>query len=343
MSTPDSSPLIPPAWLRPILDAHTSAETELITEMAKRLRVGLGSDDWATLRAGDTAGFRRKVDRILSGLADATEPAVVTALARSYGSGYGTQAQAPDTLTRRVLGTLRASWGNTRTSATRAWNNTIAAGRTAPDKLTRRRTVQRALDRVADQGITASQDNKGRRMSLPAHVEQVIADAAHHAGVSGFLSRLVGRGDDLVIVTRSPHPCPVCEPWEEKVLSISGRSRRRPSLATARDEGLFHPRCRHTIFHWERGFEWPPNSIERQPGSYEAEQRQRTIERTIRKYKRRKAAAVDDVARMAAGRKVRQWEAELRRHLAAEGLRRSRQRERTDFGHSRPLTHALGA
>jgi hypothetical protein len=79
-----------------------------------------------------------------------------------------------------------------------------------------------------------------------------------------------------------------------------------------------------------------------QPGTYEATQRQRDIERHIRSWKRRQAAALDDVTKAKAGAKVKQWQAELRRHLAAEGLTRSRQRERTDYGHTPSIKHAHG-
>ncbi|HEY9367559.1 phage minor capsid protein [Streptomyces sp.] len=338
----DSSPLIPASWLQGVIDAHTNAEAELIAEMAKRLSKGLGSDDWARLRAGDTAAFKRRVNAVLGTLAADTEPAVIDALTRAYGRGHGSVAPAPERLTRRVLGSLRAAHAGARTSANRAWNNAVAVGRAAPDEASRRRGVQRILDRLAGKGLTAARDHN-RNMSLRPLVEQVLGDAAHEAGRLGFFARLRSRGSDLVIVTRSPHPCPVCEPWEEIVLSVGGKARGIPSMATARDAGLFHPRCRHTVFAWQPGFVWPPNSIERQPGTYEAEQRQRTIERHIRSWKLRQAAAMDDLTKAQAGRKVRQWQAALRQHLATEGLTRSRQRERTDFGHSRPLTHAHGA
>jgi hypothetical protein len=133
-----------------------------------------------------------------------------------------------------------------------------------------------------------------------------------------------------------------CNPWEHKVLSVSGTDKRHPSLSIAREAGLFHPRCRHTLYRWYPGFVWPPNAIKHRPGTYEAEQRQRDIERQIRSWKRRQAAALDDVTKAKATAKVRAWQAELRRHLAAEGLSRSRQRERTDFGHTPSIKHAHG-
>jgi hypothetical protein len=65
------------------------------------------------------------------------------------------------------------------------------------------------------------------------------------------------------------------------------------------------------------------------PGTtYEDTQRQREIERHIRRWKRVQAAAMNDVARRKAGAKVRAWQAAMREHVAAhEHLRRKPQRE----------------
>jgi len=52
---------------------------------------------------------------------------------------------------------------------------------------------------------------------------------------------------------------------------------------------------------------------------YEIRQKQRYIERQIRKWKRREAVALDEDARQAARRKVQAWQAEQRRHLAMAG------------------------
>jgi hypothetical protein len=202
--------------------------------------------------------------------------------------------------------------------------------------------ADRIMQQAAGRGVTGYVDAYGRNWGLTSYVDQAVQHAAGGAAIDGFTARLAAEGDDLVIVTESPHPCPLCTPWEHKVLSVSGADTSRPSMATAREAGLFHPNCHHTIFKWAPGFVWPPNSLHHLPGTYEATQRQRDIERHIREWKRRRAAALDPLTEAKAKAKVRQWQAELRRHLAAEGLTRSRQRERTDFGHTRPLKHAHG-
>lgn len=64
------------------------------------------------------------------------------------------------------------------------------------------------------------------------------------------------------------------------------------------------------------------------PKGYEAGQRQREIERKIRQYKNRSAAATTPEARTAANAKTRQWQTAMRDHLTAHpDLRRLRARE----------------
>ena len=65
----------------------------------------------------------------------------------------------------------------------------------------------------------------------------------------------------------------------------------------------------------------------RDPAGYEAGQRQRQIERSIRAWKRRQAVALDDAAARVASAKVREWQAALRAHVDANDLRRLTRRE----------------
>jgi hypothetical protein len=74
------------------------------------------------------------------------------------------------------------------------------------------------------------------------------------------------------------------------------------------------------------------------PGTtYEDTQRQREIERHIRRWKRVAAAAMNDDARRAANAKVREWQKAMREHLAAhEHLRRKPEREQVQTATTQP-------
>ncbi|TDB86281.1 hypothetical protein E1264_18475 [Actinomadura sp. KC216] len=330
------------AQVETITEMHRQWETTTIKLLADRIRVGIDADDWPARQAADLARIRRDLDRTVRRLADLAGPEIEGMISEAYERGHGAPP-APDrapSLARRVLDAMRALWARLTGRTARAHQAAILAGQRAPAGQ-RRAVVQQALNRTADRGLTVARDERGRALSLVPQAETILQTAAGNAAMDGYLDRLTAEGEDLVRVTRSPHPCPVCEPWEDRILSVT-TSTEYPSIATARRAGLWHPRCRHTIEQYVPGRPRHQHAIDHKPGTYAQEQRQRVIERHIRDWKRREAAALDDVAAQLARRKVRQWEAALRTHLAATGLQRSRMRERIDFGHSRPLRHALG-
>jgi hypothetical protein len=341
---PSASPALADglAHVETVVAMHSDWETTTLRFMADRIAVGIDHPDWPRQQAARLAEIRRDLDRTVQRLAEVAGPEIVDMIAVAYERGHGTPPADDRTpgLARRVWDAMRDLWHRLTGNTVRAYQRAVTVGTHAPDGQ-RRQAVQRELNRAADRGLTADRDARGRAQALVPRVQTVLQTAAGNAAMDGYLDRLTGAGENLVRVTRSPHPCPVCEPWEDRILSVTP-SPDRPSIAEARAAGLWHPRCRHTIDLYVPGRLRHPHAIVHKPGTYQQEQRQRAIERHIRSWKRREAAALDDVERQLARRKVRQWQAALRAHLAATGLQRSRMRERIDFGHSRPLKHALG-
>lgn len=105
---------------------------------------------------------------------------------------------------------------------------------------------------------------------------------------------------DLVTASNAPRECPLCRPWEGKVLTISGpdgahavevehaiedgrtvRVNVAGSLDAARRAGLQHPNCRHSVSAYTPGITRTDNATS-DPAGDEAGQRQRAIERNIR-------------------------------------------------------------
>lgn len=96
-------------------------------------------------------------------------------------------------------------------------------------------------------------------------------------------------------------------------------------------QGAFHPNCRHTLATYFPGVTRlpPPADEETAKRNYEAEQRQRYIERQIRRYRRLEAGSLDDANRAKYKAKVREWTERLKQHLADNPqLRRERRREK---------------
>ncbi|MCI3271401.1 phage minor capsid protein [Streptomyces cylindrosporus] len=241
-----------------------------------------------------------------------------------------------------------------------------ASGNVLLGTTTRRQAAQRALDQFAQRGITGFVDQSGRSWDMASYAEMAVRSVTARAAVEGHVDALAEIGVGLVIVSDAPLECPLCRPWEGEVLALSGPSgphtvraehvappaqprrgllrRGGPaptvvvhvagSLVEARAAGLFHPNCRHSLSAYLPGLTTRPPHHATPGTTYEDTQRQREIERHIRAWKRRQAAAVDEAARRRAGAFVRKWQAEMRGHVAAHpDLRRKPQREQIGAAH----------
>ncbi|MYY08820.1 phage capsid protein [Streptomyces sp. SID4919] len=211
---------------------------------------------------------------------------------------------------------------------------------------TRRQATQDAMRRFADRGIKAFTDRAGRAWSLTSYAEMAVRTSVGRAATEAHMRTLTSYGIDLVIVSDSPRECPLCRRWERRVLTIGGPYGARTvevehaiedgrmipvriagSLDEARRAGLQHPNCRHSVSAYTPGVT-TVGDARPDPAGYEAGQRQREIERHIRRHKCHLAAATTPEAQRAARAKVRQWQGAMRDHLAAHpDLRRLRHRE----------------
>lgn len=220
---------------------------------------------------------------------------------------------------------------------------------------TRRQASQRALNDFAARGVTGFIDSAGRSWELAAYAEMAVRSVTARAAVEGHVDALQELGAGLVVVSDAPLECPLCRPYEGEVLALSGppgprtiRAEhateterrgllRRPRTVTvhvvgtlpeARAGGLFHPNCRHSLSIFLPGVtERPQAPPHPQGATYEHTQQQRYLERQVRKWKRREAAALDEQTAKAARAKVRAYQARIRAHIAETGLPRKRRRE----------------
>ncbi|MGW1679381.1 phage minor capsid protein [Saccharopolyspora sp. NPDC002376] len=227
---------------------------------------------------------------------------------------------------------------------------TAAAGRILTGTQTRREAAQSAFARFVDQGITSFVDRSGRRWKLPSYVEMATRTVAQRAAVQGQTDRLDAMGVRLVYVSNAAQECALCRPYEGRVLrlddgptgeiTVAHQLTDEPfavdvvaTLTGARLAGFQHPNCRHSVSAYLPGMTRLPAQPTADPEGDQARQRQRAIERQIRKHKQRQAAALDATARKTAGRKVREWQAALREHLEAHtDLKRLRYREQIGAG-----------
>jgi hypothetical protein len=136
------------------------------------------------------------------------------------------------------------------------------------------------------------------------------------------------RGHDLAIISGNTAGCEACAPWEGVVVSIDGATEGYPTLDEAEGDGLFHPNCGHQPDPYIPGLTEEQTANRSDPEGYAALQQQRYLERGVRQYKMRLAAASGDpTATTAAQAKVREWQGRLREHVSANDLPRLYYRE----------------
>lgn len=205
--------------------------------------------------------------------------------------------------------------------------------------------VRQAVNRLAESGVDAVRYDSGRKLSLESAVAMCV-----HTGINQTAARTRTRladdvGCDLVEVTAHAGARPEHAEWQGSICSLSGKSRKYPSLREHTGygtvTGLCGANCRHNFYPWFEGSSrsWTEKELAelekpkyeyrgKKLTEYEASQVQRGIERSIRRYKR-KVVGLDAAGQdsSAAAAKVREWQSRQRDFLAATGLKRQSERE----------------
>ncbi|WP_453062973.1 phage minor capsid protein [Streptomyces mexicanus] len=350
-------------------DLYADAEERLLGIIARQLAQGLDAPGWVEAKLSAMQTLRRAAQDVVGYLGDAVKLDVFNAVAEAYNIGHRSAvaelgalsddarrlvdnvtpgAQAVDRLAEETVNLLTEQHRSILRTVEDGYRAVIADVTATPllGTGTRRQATQDAMARFADRGITSFRDRSGRRWQMTSYAEMAVRTSVGRAATEAHMRTLSTAGVDLVIVSNSPRECPLCRPWERKVLTISGPGGRRTvevehatedgrmvrvevagSLDEARAAGLQHPNCRHSVSAYTPGITKVGNA-DPDPAGYEAGQRQRAIERNIRKWKQREAAAITPEAKRAARRKVRAWQGAMREHLNAHpDLRRLRARE----------------
>lgn len=108
-----------------------------------------------------------------------------------------------------------------------------------------KQTARRYREQLAERGVTGFKDRTGRMWNMRTYTEMVARTTTMEAHLQGTANRLVEQGHDLVKISTHLGSCEKCQPWQGKVLSITGKTKGYPTLEEAKADGLFHPNCRH--------------------------------------------------------------------------------------------------
>lgn len=219
----------------------------------------------------------------------------------------------------------------------------LGSANVATGVTTRLGASQQMFDDLIRRGVTGFIDKAGRNWHLDSYAEMAIRTGAMNAQIESRMSTYADNGMDLVYVSDSPNECDLCRPWEMEILTLRGEPGKRVvqsvtggapvtvtvagTLEDARAAGLLHPNCTHNITAYLPGATVDDYPKRDDKVLYELEQEQRYIERQIRHWKRREAAAIDTLAKHNARWKIVEWEDQLKYHITRHpGLRRRSER-----------------
>jgi hypothetical protein len=347
-----------------VADLYEAAQGVLLDRIRRALAEGIDSPVWVQLKLAAVGNLQTAIEEVIAALQADASGAVHRAVAEAYDRGAQaavvelgavapTVASVPagtqtvDRLAQALIDDTRPVHQRILRQSMDVYRNVIAESAAAPalGAQTRRQAAQTALDRFAERGVTGFVDARGRSWDMRSYVEMASRSALGRAAVEAHTERLGAAGVDLVIVSQAPEECPLCRPWERKILAREGEPGARDvevehateddemvtvrvagSLPEARAAGLMHPNCRHSVSAYLPGVSRVPEPQESR-GSYEDTQKQRYLERQIRKWKRLEAAAMDDAKQKAARARVRAYQGRVRELVAETGLPRKSHRE----------------
>jgi hypothetical protein len=197
-------------------------------------------------------------------------------------------------------------------------------------------------------GVTGFTDSAGREWNLATYVEMATRTATQRAYNASHRERLTLAGIHYFTISTTGRPCPLCAPWEGKVLADTTGTVTEPHAAgdgtvtfdvaatieEAMAAGLFHPNCKHTLTAFLPGVTvLKPNQwTDRDEQAYRDTQKLRALEREVRKHRQVQAAAITDTQRAQAGRNVRAAQANVRAHTDQTVLNRRPRREQLNLG-----------
>lgn len=208
------------------------------------------------------------------------------------------------------------------------------------------KTLNQAIDMATkdflDKGINSIEYKNGARVNISSYAEMALRTANHRAMLLGEGKKRDEYGIHLVVVSAHANTCKMCEPWQGNIVIddifshpsadyIEKYKDKYKLLSEAIDKGLLHPNCRHALITYFEGITTLPVVPDGKEAIrvYEAEQKQRALERQIRKWKRIKEGSIDLDNEYKATMMVRSLESKLMKHLDDnKELRRNGNREK---------------
>lgn len=214
------------------------------------------------------------------------------------------------------------------------------------------KTLNQAIDMATKEflskGINTIEYADGRKVSIGAYAEMALRTASQRATFLGEGKKRDEWGVYTVLMSAHANCSPMCLPYQgtvmiddvytsitkEKALELQQETK-YVLLSAAMKNHAFHPNCRHTLATFFPGVSSLPEipDDEEAQKNNNAEQKQRYMERQIRKYKRLETGTLDEQTQAKYSAKVQEWQGRLKQHLSENPqLRRDYTREKVEGG-----------
>ena len=166
-------------------------------------------------------------------------------------------------------------------------------------------TLEQAIDQATSDylraGISNIEYKNGNRVNIADYATMCLRTSNHKAFLHGQGAKRKQMGVTTVLVSQHLTACPLCVPWQNRVLIddiFSGGDKEDgpyPLLSEAVDEGLLHVNCQHNLNTFYPGISTIPPTLDpdKVDEAYKETQKQRRIQRDIRRQKRVLAGTTD--------------------------------------------------
>ena len=350
-----------------LTEIYSQLESEILQDMARRLaRVGKITDmtKWQAQMLAEAGGMRKNIRKILAKY----DRAIIRQIEKTFTEALETSAKNDNRIFKAATGrTVSAPNAQAMLSTIQKCHSdlsrlTLTTAATTQTQFVREAnrvymnvqsgafdydtSMKDAADELAKRGITTVQYENGRPVTrtIESAVRMNILTSVNQTAANQTLSNCEELDCDLVETSAHIGARPEHEEWQGQIFSRSGKNPNyRPFSVCELGSvtGICGINCRHSFYPYfadmaEHYTEKDLDEIASEKVSYngnemtryEAEQRERQIERSIRKYKRQalteEAAGADNTS---ARRKLGEWQAKARDFTKQTGIARDSARE----------------
>lgn len=331
-------------------------ETDIIARIAYYLSRGsVASADWQILKLRQLGALSKDVETIINsyrslillGASRAVQETsedilrqIIKRLPKGYKSMTGmtpamrdiiqTWAGSAASKINLAMATLAQSAGQRYVAAVSKASLAVVTGTE-----TLHRSVMQAIGELDN--LDAFVDKGGRTWTPEGYVKMVVRDNQRRVSSETMFQAASDLETDLVEISSHLGARPKCAPYQGRIFSISGASKKYPALADTsfgEVDGLNGINCGHIFYPYVEGMSrktYSPYPEKANEKAYAQSQEQRAAERKIRYYKRQVAKydATEGGEQKAAhfNTRVKESQAEMRTFIRETGRTRQRDRE----------------